>query len=398
MTTMSHPHTPADVQELIEIVRSASAAHTQLQVMGGGSKRGIGFPNRQTSLISMTKFDRIIDYDPHELVITVGAGARLAAVQALLAKHEQMLAFEPCDFAAAIGEPHGATTIGGVVGAGFAGSRRVSAGNVRDHMLGFTAVSGRGDEFVAGGRVVKNVTGYDLPKLMCGSWGQLAILTQLTLKVLPRPRVTITLDALDLGEDDAFAAMIRAARSQCEVAAAAHLPRGMLDEHSHTLVRLEGFGPSVEARAAALAELLREARLARVNADDSAAAWSAIPAGLMRDSARADEVLWRIVIPSTAGARLCASLRELESRYCADWAGGLVWARTPAALTADKLRSLAEECGGHATMLSAPHAYRASAPALHPEPPAIAALTRRVKIAFDPAGILDPQRFATGEA
>jgi glycolate oxidase FAD binding subunit len=259
--------------------------------------------------------------------------------------------------------------------------------------LGFTAVSGRGESFVAGGRVVKNVTGYDLPKLMCGSWGQLAILTQLTLKVLPRPRETITLAARDSSEREAFAVMTHAARSQCEIAAAAHLPSGVLDARSHTLLRLEGFGPSVEARARALAESLPETSIVRMSAAEAASAWAAIPARLSRDT-RSEDALWRIVVPGTAGARLCESLVALQGRYCVDWAGGLIWARVPVAVTPTTLRALAEECGGHASMLDAPLAYRASASALHPEQPAVAALAQRIKIAFDPASILDPHRFA----
>ncbi len=390
-------HLPADVEELCAIVRDAHAARTPLQIVGGGSKEGVGVPGRETALVSMTRFDRVIDYDPPELVVTVGAGVRLSALQSLLAASGQMLAFDPFDFGAALGGPAGATTIGGVVAAGFAGSRRVSAGNVRDHVLGFTAVSGRGEEFVAGGRVVKNVTGYDLPKLMCGSWGQLAVFTQLTLKVLPRPRISLTLDAVGLDDARAFAVMTRAARSSSEIAAAAYAPSGVLDERSHTLVRLEGFGPSVEARAAALTQLLHDVRLATMSAEDAASAWSALPRQLM-DAAPLHDVLWRICIPSTAGARLCGRLRELDGRFCVDWAGGLVWARLPATCSAASVRALAEHCGGHATMLHAPLDYRAGAPALHPESAAVAMLSARVKLAFDPAGIFDPRRFSVPTA
>lgn len=391
-------HIPSNVEELLDIVRSANADRRPLQVVGGGSKDGVGVPDRDTSLVSMAKLDRIIDYDPPELVVTVGAGVRLSALQELLAANEQMLAFEPFDVGRALGGAEDATTIGGIVAAGFAGSRRVSAGNVRDHVLGFTAVSGRGEQFVAGGRVVKNVTGYDLPKLMCGSWGQLAVLTQITLKVLPRPRVTLTIDAPGLGDAHAFAVLTRAARSQCEVAAAAYLPSGVLDERSHTLVRLEGFDSSVEARAAALTSLLPEAKLERMNAEEGAAAWSAIPRQLMNEAARASDVLWRICVPSTAGARLCQRLREFEGAFCVDWAGGLVWARVSTGIAAATVRALAEASGGHATMLAAPHDYRTRVSAQHPESPAVAALAQRVKLAFDPAGILDPLRFSVQAA
>jgi glycolate oxidase FAD binding subunit len=386
--------TPADAQELAQIVQAAMNARTPLQVIGGGSKQSIGFPGRETALVSTEKLDQIIDYDPSELVLTVQAGTRLSVIQELLASHGQMLAFEPFDFALASGATPGSSTIGGVVAAGFAGSRRLSAGNVRDHLLGFTAVSGRGEQFVAGGRVVKNVTGYDLSKLMCGSWGQLAILTQLTLKVLPRPRMSLTLSVSDLDDAVAFATMTRAVRSRCELAAAAYLPQGLIDRRSHTLLRLEGFGPSIDARAAGLEQVLSELAVDRLMGEAGSAAWSSIPAAMCCDGAATATVLWRLCIPSTSGARLCAALRDLGGDYCVDWGGALIWARLPASATAEKVRAAAAAAGGHATMMCAPIEYRTRASAQHPESAGVAALAARVKLAFDPAGILDPHRFA----
>jgi glycolate oxidase FAD binding subunit len=395
-------HIPDDEQELIEIVQHAQASRTSLEVIGGGSKRSVGLPQRVTTVISTSKFDRIIDYDPAELVMTVGTGVRLAEVEALLAANNQMLAFEPFDFAEAVDGTAGVSTMGGIVGAGFAGSRRLSAGNVRDHVLGFTAVSGRGERFIAGGRVVKNVTGYDLSKLMCGSWGQLAVLTEITMKVLPRPRVTLTLVIRDLDEAAAFAAMTRAVRSQCEVAAAAYLPHGFIDRASRTLLRLEGFGPSVEARAQALTDLLMRIgpswMIDRASLEESSALWGAIPARLINTEDPLRSVLWRVCVPSTAGVGLCARLRDLGAKFCVDWAGGLVWARTSAEINAAHVRTLAENGGGHATLLAAPAEYRSRVCAQHPESPAVARLTERVKAAFDPASILDPRRFAMPNA
>lgn len=396
MTSTSGSICPADTLELIEVVQDAHASRTPLQIVGGASKQGIGYPDRSTKTISTAGFDRIIDYDPAELVITIGAGTRLSTIQKLLASQQQMLAFEPFDFADLSGATRGASTIGGVVAAGFAGSRRLSAGNVRDHILGFTAVSGRGEQFKAGGRVVKNVTGYDLSKLMCGSWGQLAVLTELTLKVLPRPRIALTLSICDLNDEIAIAAMTRAARSQCEIAAATHFSAGFVDDRSQTLFRLEGFEPSVEARASTLVSLLRDvvgdAVVERVVSEWTA--WSAIRNGLSDSDISAD-VVWRICVPSTASASVCSHLCKLDARYCLDWAGGLIWARTADEVRAAEIRRLAEQAGGHATLARAPLAYRRRVGALHPEDPAVAALAQRVRAAFDPAGILDPQRFAT---
>ena len=204
----------------------------------------------------MSALSRVIDYDPAELVLTVEPGALLADIEALLATSNQMLAFEPWELAP------GRSTIGGMVGAGFAGSRRILSGGVRDHLLGFSAVNGRGEAFKAGGRVVKNVTGYDLPKLMAGSWGQLAALTHITLKVLPRPSETRTLVLQGLGASAAGGVMGRAMRAPADVAAASYLPAES-EASSITAIRLEGFGPSIEARARLLAGLLRRCRAHR---------------------------------------------------------------------------------------------------------------------------------------
>jgi len=378
--------TPADPRELEQVVRNAIANHAPIEVIGGGSKRGVGYPERDTVAISTERFDGIVDYDPAELVLTVEAGVRLLDIEALLLSHRQMLAFEPFDF-----DGKGASTIGGVVAAGLAGSRRVSAGNVRDHVLGFSGVSGRGEAFVAGGRVVKNVTGYDLSKLMCGSWGSLAILTQMTLKVVPLPRTSLTLEIVGLDDAVAIGALTRALRSQAAVAAAAYVP-ATGEQSSSTLLRLEGFGPSVEARARGLSTVLDGMHAEPLSVDEATARWSALRMGSLLQAGDAD-VLWRLIVPATAAAALGASIRALGGAFCADWGGHLLFARLPVDVAPDRLRGLAENAGGHATMLGAPHDYRMRAPALHPERPGVNQLALRVKAAFDPANILDPYRF-----
>jgi len=401
MTTPLPVHSPADLQELIEIVQSALGSRSPMEVVGGGSKRDVGFPQRDTSAVSTARFDRVIDYDPAELVMTVGSGVKLATIQTLLAQQHQMLAFEPFDFAVINDDVIGASTIGGVVAAGFAGSRRLSAGNVRDHVLGFTGVSGRGESFVAGGRVVKNVTGYDLSKLMCGSWGQLAVLTEVTLKVMPRPRAAVTLRLQDLDDVQAYAAMTLAMRSQSDVAAAAYLPHGVVGARSHVLLRLEGFAPSVEARAHNLIAVLAcmgPAAAEPISTDEASTLWSSIPRALLNRDRDERRVLWRICTPSTQALRVCTGLRQVDGKYCVDWAGALIWACLSSSLPTNEVRDLADAAGGHATLIHAPRDYRTQVCALHSESPGVAALAQRVKRAFDPAGILDPQRFTTGVA
>jgi glycolate oxidase FAD binding subunit len=359
-----------------------------LEVRGGGSKADIGVPGRQSTVLSMCGFSDVVEYEPSELVLTVGAGMPLSRVQALIDEHQQVLAFEPFDHGPIFGRAAGAATIGGVIAAGVSGSRRVSAGAVRDHVLGFEAVSGRGERFVAGGRVVKNVTGYDLPKLMAGSWGQLVALTQVTLKVLPKPRESKTVALRGLDDARAIGAMCLAMRSQAEVAAAA----ARVGDESLTCFRLEGFGPSVSARAEMLRSGLAEFGASEVLRDENAVAfWQSV-----RDVTplKDGRPLWRVNVPATAAPLVTASLREHDARWYYDWAGGLIWLTLPTSADAAIVRKAAARAGGHAALVRADATLRAAVSALHPEPPAVTALARRIKAAFDPANILDPLRFS----
>jgi glycolate oxidase FAD binding subunit len=367
--------TPASAAEVVDAVADARRGRFALEIRGGGSKATIGAP-RAATILDMTAFSGVIDYEPGELVLSVWAGTPLAQVQRLVAEHDQMLAFEPFDHGALLGVQPGRATIGGVVAAGVAGSQRLSQGGARDHLLGFEAVSGRGEVFKAGGKVVKNVTGYDLPKLLAGSWGRLAALTQVTLKVLPRPETCTTVVLRGLSLAEAIAAMSKALGSQAEVAAAAYLP-GEAVGASQTLLRLQGFAPSVAARAAPLGPT-----------QDGTALWDAV-----RDVAplRAASSLWRVVLAPARACELIAALQSLGAKWLLDWAGGLVWIALED--DAGAVRAAASRCGGHASLVRAPEELRRSVPALHPESPGVAALSLRVHRAFDPDGVFAGARF-----
>ncbi len=372
---------PTDAGDLAEIIADAAAAGRKLELRGGGTKSEIGAP-REAEIVDMTGFSGVIDYDPAELVLTVGAGTPLADVEALVRGRNQMLAFEPFDHGPLFGRPVGAATIGGVIAAGVSGSRRVSRGAARDHLLGFKGVSGRGEAFVGGAKVVKNVTGYDLPKLVTGGWGRLAALTEITLKVLPRPEtaLTLVLDALD--PRAAQTTMSMAMGSQADVAAAAHT-QGL------TAFRLEGFGPSVTARRDALEALLADAGPARILTEIEAEAfWRGL-----RDLDALDDgrPLWRVSTPPSRACQIVDTLAPLGARWLMDWAGGLLWLTFDGAPAA--LRQAAEAVGGHAMLVRAPDGLRARVPALHPQPTGVRALEARVRRAFDPKGVFETGRF-----
>jgi glycolate oxidase FAD binding subunit len=364
---------PRDAADLAEIVAASAAGGPKLELRGGGTKAAFGAP-REAEVVSLAGLAGVVDYDPGELVLTVRAGTLLSDVQALVASEGQMLAFEPW------GGP--GATMGGTVAAGVAGSRRVTAGSARDHLLGLTAVSGRGEVFVAGAKVVKNVTGYDLPKLMAGSWGRIGAMTELTLKVLPRPREVVTLAARGLAPAAAHAAMARALGSNAEVSAAAALSDGTV------LLQVAGFAPSVAARCAALPGLLAgHCGLERMNAAEAEPLWNrAMMAADLKGAVR-----WDVHLPPRAAPALIAALPE-GAEWAMDWGGGRVWVCSDA--EDDAVRQLAAALGGEARLIAAPEAMRARIRAFHSRSKGVAALEARVRRAFDPKDVFMTGRFA----
>jgi len=379
---------PADAEDLCELITDSAQKARPLEVRAGGSKRDIVAPGRETTIVDLGKFRGIVDYEPGELVLTVRPATPLAEVEELLRNHGQVLAFEPWDHGPVFGRPCGAATIGGVVAAGIAGPGRLSAGAVRDHLLGFKAISGRGEAFKAGGRVVKNVTGYDVPKLLAGSWGQLAVLTELTLKVAPLPRAAATIALQGLSPGAAIAAMSKATGSPHAIAAAAHRPATNSDRDV-TAVRLEGFAESVDVRADRVRALLAEFGNTFRLADDAAESfWTGVRQGRPLHDA---ETIWRVHVAASRAAQLADELEKRGASWIFDWAGALIWAGAPAAVD---IRAAAEPFAGHAMLLRAPLALRKTTPARHAETRPIGTLSARLKQAFDPSGILDPFRFA----
>ena len=249
-----------DAQDVEAAVRAAIASEQPLEITGHGSRRQIGQPMATNALLELSALNAVTAYEPNELIITVQAGSPLADVQSLIDSKSQQFAFEPMDTSALLGQP-GSGTIGGMIGAGLAGPRRIKAGGARDHLLGAHAVSGFGDSFKTGGRVVKNVTGYDLCKLLTGSWGTLAVMTEVTLKVMPKPESERTLVLRGLDDITANRAMTAALGSPFDVSGAAHLPNSAFRPavgalaglgaagQAVTLLRLEGIAASVAARA-----------------------------------------------------------------------------------------------------------------------------------------------------
>jgi glycolate oxidase FAD binding subunit len=386
---------PDSETDLVDMMQEALAAKTPLEVVGTATKRRLGRPMQTAATLDLSSFSQISLYEPEELVITVGAGARLDAIKELVSSKGQEFAFEPPDLSRLLGSDHSGT-LGGMLACNLSGPRRLKAGAARDHILGVAGVSGRGEAFKAGGRVVKNVTGYDVPKLMAGSFGTLAALTLVTFKVLPKAENEETLVIEDLSDDEAVAAMSLAMQSSCEVSGAAHLPQTLAGGTAKTLLRLEGVAPSIAYRRDKLMAILKAKTMHRLEGDTSCKQWIAI-----RDvhplADQQDRSVWRLSVPPAEGARVTASLAlALDARWFYDWAGGLIWIDVPPGADAATLAIRAATREGHATLIRSSEMIRANVSVLSPQAPALSALARRVKTAFDPMGILNPGRMQEG--
>ena len=404
-----------DAKDVQAAVRAAIASEQPLEVIGHGSKRGVGQIMATNAVLDLSALNAVLSYEPNELIITVEAGAPLADVASLIDSKNQQFAFEPMNTAMLLGTA-GAGTIGGMIAAGLAGPRRIKAGGARDHLLGAHAVSGFGDSFKTGGKVVKNVTGYDLCKLLAGSWGTLAVMTEVTLKVMPRPESERTLVLRGLGDDAANRAMTAALGSPFDVSAAAHLPpsalrsaregleRLALPDSAVTLVRLEGIAASVVHRAASLAKALQPFGTVELEEDAaSAEAWRAIRdvEPFAAGGAFGGWPVWRIVCPPAAGGALGQMLvRETGGEVIYDWGGGLIWAALPPKPDAQAalVRSRVNEAGGHAMLLRAGEEVRRSVDVFHPQAAGLAALGERVRQGFDPKSVLNRGRMIRGAA
>ena len=325
---------PNTADELKEVVAWAAAEETPLEILGAGTKRAYGRPVEAATQVALDGLAGIGLYEPAELVMSARAGTPLAEIEARLAESHQQLAFEPPDYGALLGGEPGRGTIGGVLACNLSGPRRIKAGAARDHFLGVQAVTGRGDLIKSGGRVVKNVTGYDLCKLLAGSFGTLAAMTEVTFKVLPAAEHETTLLLRPRAREAGFAALRKAMSSTGDVGGAAFLP-GAAARRSTThevaaaavdlaALRLEGPAPSVRERADRLKLLLAgDGEIEELAPAKSSVLWREI-----RDVALLPAALplWRVSVPPTAGAPLLEELeRHLELAWLADWAGGLLW-------------------------------------------------------------------------
>ena len=385
---------PLNEGEAADRVREAAGRGKRLRLVGGDTRARLGRPARDEATLSAAGLSGITLYEPAEMVAAARAGTPLSEVQALLASRGQMLPFEPMDHRRLLGSA-GEPTLGAVAAVNNSGPRRINAGAARDSLIGVRFINGRGEAIKSGGRVMKNVTGLDLVKLMAGSWGTLGLLTEVTFKVLPVQERVATLIFPDLDDARAVEALSAALGSPFEPTGAAHLPAGLAGSGARTLMRLEGFSDSIAYRTGELRRLLKRFGVPEVA--EASDLWEQVRD--VHPFAGAQTAVWRLSTAPTRGPLLTAEIaRGLAARWYYDWGGGLIWLETAAEgdAGAATIRAAIRGQGGHATLVRAPDAIRAAVPVFEPLPAPLMRVTQGLKAAYDPAGIFNPGRMYAG--
>lgn len=396
---------PTSADELVDAVNSAIASGKAINVAGSGTKSAIGNNVDAHVQISTSKLSGVSEYIHSELVMTAKSGTPVSTVQKELAKNNQMLAFEPADYSKLLGTK-GKQTIGGVFATNMSGSRRLSAGAARDALLGVKFVNGKGELIKSGGKVMKNVTGLDLVKLLAGSWGTLGIMSEVTFKVLPRPEVMKTILIKGLSDADASKAMALAMGQSTEVSSAAHLLEtvsstfldGAFKDQSVTALRLEGLKESVDDREKRLIKALSEySDISVIETDQSALLWQEIAD--VKPFCSTDTIVWKVSVAPSLGHQLVAKLRhvtDVDAFY--DWQGGLVWISLKSGHYASELRQAIKELGGgHATLIRGSEDARSDVDVFEPQTLPVAALSARIKAQIDPKNIFNPGRMSLND-
>jgi len=386
-------YTPETSAEIETIIKDALLQKTPLKISGYGTKTGLGGQVQASDELSLAGHKGITDYQPEELVMVARAGTLLAEIEEALAQKGQMLAFEPPHLEGFYGTEH-AGSLGGVIACNLSGPRRISAGAARDYLLGFDAVSGRAGYFRSGSKVMKNVTGYDLSKLMCGSFGMLAVMSEITLKVLPRPEYVASLSLKCARLAEAQSVLSAAFGSATEPSGGAILADG---GGFVATIRLEGVQISVEDRLKSLSDLLASfGDLSVKDQEESNDFWAN-----MRDISfldKAAEQVWKLSVTPSLAPQIIAEIQSsFDIQFGLDWAGGLIWLSGSGAGLGRHIRQvLAANGGGHAMLMRASDRLRDIQPVFQPLGEAISGLQTRIKTAFDPENILNPQRINLG--
>ncbi|MGO1118223.1 glycolate oxidase subunit GlcE [Rhodovibrionaceae bacterium A322] len=398
---------PENWQQLQDVVSWAIQEKAPLEILGSGSKQALGHAVQAEHSLSLAGFQGISLYEPEELVLSARAGTSLAEIKSALGQSRQELAFEPLDLGPLYGQPAGGGTLAGTIACNLAGPRRIKTGAARDHFLGFRCVTGRGEEIKSGARVVKNVTGYDLSKIMAGSYGTLAVMGEVTLKVLPAAEKSYTV--MVLGQDIAAAvkAMSQGLNSPYDISGAAYLPAEAA-AHSEvsyvreagravTFLRLEGTSLSVKDRCRSLRDELSDfGETEELHTHNSRLFWDELSRinPLCQDQ---ETAVWRLSVAPTQAPKVADLLASVPNAlYYADWGGGLLWIALPPEgdAGASLLRGAVAELGGHATLMRADATLREQVPVFQPMDAGLELLSQRLRQSFDPMQLFNRGRLS----
>ena len=382
--------------EILDFVRTARDKREPFEIVAGGTRRGAGRPiagegGKPLPVLDVSRVSGIVEYQPEELIVTARPGTTLTELKAVLAEKNQCLGFDPVQWTLFGGG--GNATLGGAMSADASGPGRLRFGPARDSLLGFRAVNGFGEAFRGGAKVVKNVTGFDLPKLVCGAFGTLMVLSELTFRVYPRPLARATLMVRDQKSETGFALLRAIWKSALEPSGLSYIPGGIPGGTKFPQAGEIGAGAALirfEAAEKPLAEKLAAARLLLGGGEEIAegeAIFAAIGEGAIFNTSELD--VWRVSLPPAAAAGVAKALAS--PLWQGDWAGGLLWIGAKGE-EASRIRAIAAEAGGHAMLLRAPAARRAALGLYPPQPPALKELATRVRAAFDPLGLFNPGR------
>jgi len=372
-----------NLSQVMDFVRAARADKAPFEIVAGGTRRTVGKPLADLPLLDVSGLSGILKYEPEELILTAAPATPLVEIITVLGEKNQRLGFDPADWSGLL-KSNGVATLAGAASSDASGSGKLRHGGPRDSLLGFQAVNGLGESFRGGSKVVKNVTGFDLPKLMCGAYGTLSVLTEMTFRVYPKPRNAAVLCLSDVTPEIGFAALRKIALSALEPAGLAYLPAGMMADAGQgaALIKLEGARQPLEEKIA-MAHGLLGGGVQRIESDPFAAI------GCGEKFADLPGDVWRVMIAPSDAPRVAKELNA--PHWLGDWAGGVIWLAAPASAAAH-IRKVAAAAKGQAMLLRASTENRALHGLYAAQPPALAALNRAVKAAFDPLSLFNPGR------
>jgi len=373
----------SNLSQVMDFVRAARANKAPFEIVAGGTRRNVGKPLADLALLDVSGLSGILKYEPEELILTAAPATPLAEIIAVLGEKNQRLGFDPADWSGLL-KSNGVATLAGAASSDASGSGKLRHGGPRDSLLGFQAVNGLGESFRGGSKVVKNVTGFDLPKLMCGAYGTLSVLTEMTFRVYPKPQHAAVLCLNDVTPEIGFAQLRKIALSALEPAGLAYLPAGMIADvgQGAALIKLEGARQPLEEKIA-LAHGLLGSAMQRIESDP----FPAIGCGDKFADLSGD--VWRVMIAPSDAPKVAKDLNA--THWLGDWAGGVIWLAAPPSQAAH-IRKVAAAAKGQAMLLRASAESRALHGLYAAQPPALAALNRAVKAAFDPLSLFNPNR------